>query len=70
MFQPQEFLKSLRSTQNRIKTEVEEETTLVAIQEIRTNSNNRKTNCMEEDMVTLEARGAKEHEVHGRGIIR
>ena len=66
--QPQKVLKSLHVTQIKIKAEVEEEAVLVAVQQIRTNSNNRKTNPMEEDMVTLEAGGAKEDEVHGKGI--
>ena len=36
----------------------------------RTNSNNRKTNPMEEDVVTLEARATKEDLVHGKGTSR
>ena len=39
----------------------------MAIHEIRTNSNNKKTNPMEEDIVTIEAREAKEDVVHGKG---
>ena len=35
---------------------------------IKTSSNNKKTNPMEEDVVTLEAGGAKEDEVHGKEI--
>ena len=66
MVQPQEVPKSLHSTQIRIKAEVEEETVLVAVQQIRTNSNNRKTSPMEEDVVTLEAGGAKEVVVDGK----
>ena len=66
--QPQEVCKSLHSSQIRIKVEVEEEAVLVAVQQIKTNSNNRKTSPMEEDVVTLEAGGAKEDEVHGKGI--
>ena len=66
--QPQEVLKSLHFTQIRIEAEVEEEAVLVAVQQIRTNSSNRKTSPMEEDVVTLEAGGAKEDEVHGKGI--
>ena len=61
---------SLHSTQIKIKVEVEEEAVLVAIHEIRTNSNNKKTSQMEEDVVTLEARGAKEDIVHGKGTSR
>ena len=38
----------------------------MAIQQIKTNSNNMKTSPMEEDMVTLEAGGAKEDKVHGK----
>ena len=68
--QPQELLKCLHSTQIKIKVEVEEEVILVVIHEIRTNSNNRKTSPMEEDMVTLEARGAKEDIVHGKGTSK
>jgi len=44
------------------------EAILVAVQQIRINSNNKKTSLMEEDVVTLEAGGAKEDEVHGKGI--
>ena len=65
--QPHEVLKSLHSTQIRIKVEVEEEAVLVAAHEIRTNSNNRKTSSMEEDVVTLKAGGDKEDTVHGKG---
>ena len=64
--QPQEVLKSLHFTQIRIEAEVEEEAVLVAVQQIRTNSSNRKTSPMEEDMVTLEAGGAKEVAVDGK----
>ena len=53
---------------NQSKGEVEEKAVLVAVQQIRTNINNRKTNPMEEDVVTLEAGGVKEDEVHGKGI--
>ena len=66
--QPQEVLKSLHFTQIRIEAEVEEEAVLVAVQQIRTNSSNKKTSPMEEDVVTLEAGGAKEDEVHGKEI--
>ena len=59
---------TLHSTQIRIKAEVEKEAVLVAIQQIRTNNNNRKTSPMEEDVVTLKAEGAKEDKVHGKGI--
>ena len=68
--QPQEVLKCMHSTQIKIKAKVEEEAILVAIQEIRTNNNNRKTSPMEEDMVTPEVVGAKEDEVYGKGISR
>ena len=64
--QPQEVLKSRHSTQIRVEAEVEEEAVLVAVQQIRTNSNNRKTSPMEEDVVTLEAGGAKEVVVDGK----
>ena len=57
---------SIGSSQNRVEVEVEEEATLVAIQEIRT-SNNKKANPMEEDVVTLEVGQAKEDAVHGKG---
>ena len=40
----------------------------MAVQQIRTNSNNKKTNPMEEDVVSLEVGGAKEDEVHGKEI--
>ena len=53
--------------------EVEEEAVLVAVHEIKTNSNsnsNSKTSPMEEDEVTLEAGGAKEDMVHGKGSSR
>ena len=66
--QPQEVHRSLHSTQIKTKAEVEEEAILMAVQQIRTNSSNRKTSPMEEDVVTLEAGGAKEDEVHGKGI--
>ena len=68
--QPHEVLKSLHFTQIRIEAEVEEEAVLVAIQQIRTNSSNRKTSPMEEDVVVLEAGGAKEAVVHGKGISK
>ena len=64
--QPKEVLKRLHSTQIRITVEVEKEAVLVAIQQIRTNSNNRKTSPMEEDVVTLEVGGAKEVMVDGK----
>ena len=66
--QPHDVLKSLHSTQIRIKAKVEEKAILEVVQQIRTNSNNRKTSPMEEDMVTLEIGGAKEDEIHGKGI--
>ena len=66
--QSQEVPKSLHSSQIRIKAKVEEEAILVPVQQIRTNSNNTKTSPMEEDVVTLEAGGAKEDEVHGKRI--
>ena len=68
--QPQEVLKSLHFTQIRIEAEVEEEAVLVAVQEIRTSSNNRKTSPMEEDVVVLEAGGVKEAVVHGKGTSK
>ena len=40
----------------------------MAIQQIKTNSYNKKTSPMEEDVVTLEAGGDKEDEVHGKGV--
>ena len=43
---------------------------MVAMQEIRTSSNNRKTSPMEEDVVVLEAGGAKEAVVHGKGTSK
>ena len=65
--QPHEVLKSLHSTQIKLKVEVEKEAISMVIHEIRANNNNRKTGPMEEDVVTLEARGAKEDAVHGKG---
>ena len=62
LVQPHEVLKSLHFAQIRIKAEVEEEAVLVAVQQIRTNSNNRKTSPMEEDVVPLEVGGAKEED--------
>ena len=70
VIQPQEVLKSLYSTRIRIKAKVEEEAVVVAVQQIKTNSNNKKTSPMEEDMVTLHARGAKEGVVDGKGTNR
>ena len=66
--QPPQLLKRLLSTRIQVEAGVEEEAVLVAVQEITTSSNNKKTSPMEEDVVTLEARGAKEDEVHGKGI--
>ena len=54
----------MHSTQIKIKIEVEKEAILVVVYEIRTNNNNMKTIPMEENVVTLEARGAT---VHGKG---
>ena len=42
----------------------------MAVHEIRNNSNNRKINSMEMDVVTLEVGGAKEDVVHGKGTSR
>ena len=42
----------------------------MAVQQIKTNSKNKKTNPMEEDVVTLEVRGAKEDTIHGKGTSR
>ena len=52
---------------NQDKGRVEEEAILVAIHEIKTNSNNRKASPMVEDLVTLEEGGAKEDVVNGKG---
>ena len=43
---------------------------MVDVHEIKTNSNNGKTNPMEEDMVTLEVRGAKEDAIYGKGTSK
>ena len=52
--QQQEVPNSLHSTQIRIKAKVEKEAILVAVQQIRTNNNNKKTSLMEEDVVRWE----------------
>ena len=61
----EELQKKLSSTQmlEEIEAEVEE-----AVVEIRICSKLKKTSPMEEDVVTLESGGAKEDEVHGKGI--
>lgn len=62
MVQPHEVLKNLHSTYIRVEAEIEEEANLVAVQEIKANNNNMKSSPMEEDVVALVARGAKEDE--------
>ena len=64
------LLKSLLSTRIQVEAGVEEEAVLVAVQEIRTSSNNKKTSPMEEDVVVLEAGGVKEAVVHGKGTSK
>ena len=68
--QPPQLLKRLLSTRIQVEAGVEEEVVLVAVQEIRTSSNNRKTSPMEEDVVVLEAGGVKEAVVHGKGTSK
>ena len=68
--QPSQLLKRLLSTRIQVEAWIEEEAVLVAVQEIRTSSNNRKTSPMEEDVVVLEVGGAKEAVVHGKGTSK
>ena len=42
----------------------------MAVHEIKTNSSNRKSSPMEEDVVTLQAREAKEDAVHSKGTSK
>ena len=54
----------MHSTQIQVEAKVEEDASLVVVQ-----CNNKKTDHMEEDMVTPKVGGAKDGVVHGKGTI-